>query len=154
MHGAQFVGRKPDDLTGLCIDLQDTYRTVVAANKEPPNLSTPWFAVVARPIYDIKGPESIDSYAFRAQGKWQPVQAVTALVGFDYTRERGTGWLGANFQGALTQEDEGPDATIDDDNIPNPIPPFVACWAMMSSRWIATSHAIEKAPIKAFSLPK
>jgi iron complex outermembrane receptor protein len=82
----------------------------------------PWWEN-AGPIYDIKGPESIDSYAFRAQGKWQPVQAVTALVGFDYTRERGTGWLGANFQGALTQEDEGPNPDIDDDNIPNPIAP-------------------------------
>jgi iron complex outermembrane recepter protein len=64
----------------------------------------PWWEN-AGPIHDIKGPESIDAYSFRTLLKWQPSTAFTALAAFDYTRERGTGWLGANFQGPLTQDD-------------------------------------------------
>jgi len=52
--------------------------------------------------YDIPAAENADTYAFRAQLKWQPVKEFTALVAYDYTAERGTGYLGANFYGPLT----------------------------------------------------
>lgn len=72
------------------------------------------------PIYDIKGPESIDSYAFRSTMKWQPSNAFTATVAYDFTRERGTGWLGANFQGILTREVDDAPAPIAPEDIDNP----------------------------------
>jgi len=59
----------------------------------------------AGPLYDIPAGENADSYAYRVQLKWQPVPAFTALAAYDYTAERGTGYLGANMQGPLTQED-------------------------------------------------
>jgi iron complex outermembrane receptor protein len=59
----------------------------------------------AGPLYDIPGAESADSYAYRAQLKWQPVPAFTALAAYDYTAERGTGYIGSNMQGPLTLED-------------------------------------------------
>jgi iron complex outermembrane receptor protein len=83
----------------------------------------------AGPIYHLPAAESADSYAFRNQIKWEPSQAFTALVAFDYVRERGTGWLGANFQGPLTRTNDNgtPDDTTDDfpdpyniDDIDNP----------------------------------
>lgn len=83
----------------------------------------------AGPIYHLPAAESADSYAFRSQIKYEPSQDFTALVAFDYVRERGTGWLGANFQGPLTEEDDNgtPDDQTDDiatpydiDTIDNP----------------------------------
>jgi iron complex outermembrane receptor protein len=59
----------------------------------------------AGPLYDIPAAENADAYAYRAQVKWQPVSAFTALAAFDYTAERGTGYLGSNMQGPLTLED-------------------------------------------------
>jgi iron complex outermembrane receptor protein len=60
----------------------------------------------AGPIWHLPGAESADSYAFRGQVKWEPTKEFSALVALDYIRERGTGWLGANFQGPLTREDD------------------------------------------------
>jgi hypothetical protein len=42
---------------------------------------------------------------FAGQVKWQPSAAFGVLIGHDITRERGAGWLGANFQGPLTRVD-------------------------------------------------
>jgi iron complex outermembrane receptor protein len=77
----------------------------------------------AGPLYDLRGAESADSYAFRGQVKWQPTSAFTALVGYDFTRERGTGWLGANFQGPLTQMDDNGTPGDTTDDTPNPLDP-------------------------------
>jgi hypothetical protein len=51
------------------------------------------------------------------------VQAFTALVGFDYTRERGTGWLGANFQGIFTREVDVIGPGDDSDDVPARLSP-------------------------------
>jgi iron complex outermembrane receptor protein len=56
------------------------------------------------PVYDIPAAENADSYALRAQLKWQPVKQFTALAAYDYTAERGTGYLGSNMQQPLTLE--------------------------------------------------
>jgi iron complex outermembrane recepter protein len=63
----------------------------------------------ASPLYDITPGENADTYAVRVQLKYQPTKAFTALVAYDYTAERGTGYLGANFYGPLTatQGDDG-----------------------------------------------
>jgi iron complex outermembrane recepter protein len=75
----------------------------------------------AGPLYDLKGAESADNYAFRGQLRWQPSAALRVLVGYDLTKERGTGWLGANFQGPLTRVDAaGNPAPIAPDDIENP----------------------------------
>ncbi|HKO95117.1 MAG TPA: TonB-dependent receptor, partial [Polyangiaceae bacterium] len=58
------------------------------------------------PLYDIPAAENADSYAFRAMMKWQPSKAFSALLAYDYTAERGTGYLGANMQAPLTLEDD------------------------------------------------
>jgi iron complex outermembrane receptor protein len=58
------------------------------------------------PLYDIKAAESADNYALRSTLKYRPMQAFTAIVAADYTRERGTGYLGAEFNGALTAREE------------------------------------------------
>jgi iron complex outermembrane receptor protein len=75
------------------------------------------------PIWDIPAAESADNYALRGTFKYQPTQRFTAIVAGDYTRERGTGWLGADFNGALTtrvdQNDPAtPGDTADDAYVP------------------------------------
>ena len=71
-------------------------------------------------IHDIRPAEDADSYALRAQAKWQPTPALSVLVGYDYTAERGTGWLGTNYNDYLTAEDQNgtPDDQTDDVAIP------------------------------------
>jgi iron complex outermembrane recepter protein len=64
----------------------------------------PYF-INAGPIYDIPAGENADAYGFRAQVLYQPTSRFTALLGYDLTRERGTGYLGANFLGPLTATD-------------------------------------------------
>ncbi|HKO89735.1 MAG TPA: TonB-dependent receptor, partial [Polyangiaceae bacterium] len=59
----------------------------------------------AGPLYDIRPAEDADSYAIRAQLMYQPTERFSVLLGYDYTVERGTGYLGANFFGPLTQVD-------------------------------------------------
>jgi iron complex outermembrane recepter protein len=77
----------------------------------------------AGPVYDLRGAESSDSYALRAQIKWQPSSAFSALVGYDFTRERGTGWLGANFQGPLTRLSDNGTPGDPSDDTPDPLAP-------------------------------
>jgi iron complex outermembrane receptor protein len=62
----------------------------------------------ASPLYDITPGENADTYAFRVQLRYQPTNAFKVLVAYDYTAERGTGYLGANFYGPLTAT-QGPD---------------------------------------------
>ncbi len=67
------------------------------------------YYVNAGPVYDNTAGENADSYAYRAQLLYQPTKRFTALLGYDYTRERGTGYLGANYQGPLSATDEAGD---------------------------------------------
>ena len=71
-------------------------------------------------IYDIRPAEDTDAYAFRTQLKWQPVSALSVLVAYDYTAERGTGWLGTNYNEYLTAENQNgtPNDQSDDVAIP------------------------------------
>ncbi len=59
----------------------------------------------AGPLYDIRPAEDADSWAVRAQLLYQPTQRFYILLGYDYTFEGGTGYLGANFQGPLSAAD-------------------------------------------------
>jgi iron complex outermembrane receptor protein len=61
--------------------------------------------VNAGPVYDITPAENANAYALRGQVLFQPASAFSILVGYDLTKERGTGYLGANFQGQLTAVD-------------------------------------------------
>ena len=54
------------------------------------------------PLYDIRAPEDADNYGFRGTLKYQPTERFTATVAYDLTEERGVGYVGSNFQGALT----------------------------------------------------
>jgi iron complex outermembrane receptor protein len=74
----------------------------------------------AGPVYDIRPAEDADSYALRAQLEWQPTPALSVLVGYDYTAERGTGWLGTNFNEYLTAENQNgtPNDQSDDVAVP------------------------------------
>jgi iron complex outermembrane receptor protein len=75
--------------------------------------------VNAGQIHDIRPAEDADTYALRGQLRWQPTKALNVLVGYDLTRERGTGWLGTNFHEYLTAENEnGTDDNGDDIPIP------------------------------------
>jgi iron complex outermembrane receptor protein len=78
----------------------------------------------AGPLYDITPAENADAYALRGQALWQPVKSVTVLVGYDFTRERGTGYLGANFNGPLTATDTSGALTAPDgtpSSLTNPV---------------------------------
>jgi iron complex outermembrane recepter protein len=66
----------------------------------------------AGPLYDITAAENANAYALRGQVLWQPVKPLTVLLGYDLTREGGTGYLGANFYGALSAGN--PDFDIDE----------------------------------------
>jgi len=68
------------------------------------------------PVYDIRAPEDADNYGFRASFKYQPSPRFTAILGYDLTAERGVGYVGSNFQGAITD----PDANIDPNDVDNP----------------------------------
>jgi iron complex outermembrane recepter protein len=75
----------------------------------------------AGPVWDLKGAQSADDFAIRATARWQPVKAVDVTVAYDYMREAGTGYIGANWNGALTRvNDNGTPADTTDD-IPDPV---------------------------------
>ncbi len=59
----------------------------------------------AGPVHDIRAAEDADAWAIRAQMLYQPSKAFSALLGYDRTAERGTGYLGANFLGPLEATD-------------------------------------------------
>jgi iron complex outermembrane receptor protein len=67
------------------------------------------YFVNAGPLYDIPAGENANAYAYRLQLLYQPTQRFSALLGYDYTHEGGTGYLGANFQGPLTATQTVPD---------------------------------------------
>jgi iron complex outermembrane receptor protein len=75
------------------------------------------------PLYDIRAPEDADNYGFRGTLKYQPTERFTATVAYDLTKERGVGYVGSNFQGALTNVNNN--GTPDDptDDTPAPLSP-------------------------------
>jgi iron complex outermembrane recepter protein len=75
------------------------------------------------PIYDLKPAESEDTYALRAQAKWQPIPSLSVIAGYDIVVERGTGSLGSNINGALIREDDNGTPTNLLDDIPAAIAP-------------------------------
>jgi iron complex outermembrane receptor protein len=77
----------------------------------------------AGPLYDIKAAESENSYAYRGQLKWQPIDPLSITVGYDFVAERGTGWLGANHNEPLTHRNENGTPNDVTDDIPETIPP-------------------------------
>lgn len=68
------------------------------------------------PLYDIRAPEDADNYGLRGTFKYQPSSRFTAVVAYDLTAERGVGFVGSNFQGAITDAD----ANIDPNDVDNP----------------------------------
>jgi iron complex outermembrane recepter protein len=73
------------------------------------------------PIRSIKAGESADDYAVRLTTKWQPTSAFSATVSYDYLRERGSGYTGANYQNLLTRiDDNGEPAPVDPNSLDDP----------------------------------
>jgi iron complex outermembrane receptor protein len=73
------------------------------------------------PVYHIPAAESADNYALRGTFKYQPSEAFSATLAADYLRERGTGYLGAEFNGRLTARgdvNDTPDDPSDDPFLP------------------------------------
>jgi iron complex outermembrane recepter protein len=78
------------------------------------------FSEAHSPYYDNAGPvaniipnETGDILAYRAGVKWNPIKAITVLVGHDLTVDRGTGFGGSNYGPALR-------AGLLPDEVPNP----------------------------------
>jgi iron complex outermembrane receptor protein len=75
------------------------------------------------PLYDIRAPEDADNYGLRATFKYQPSQRFTAVVAYDLTAERGVGFVGSNFQGAITNTDDNGTPGLPGDDTPAPLSP-------------------------------
>jgi iron complex outermembrane recepter protein len=75
------------------------------------------------PLYDIRAPEDADNYGLRGTFKYQPTQRFTAVVAYDLTAERGVGFVGSNFQGALTNVDNNGTPGDTTDDTPAPVNP-------------------------------
>ncbi len=75
------------------------------------------------PIYDMRAAQDEDAYAFRGSFKLQPIRPLSIVASYDFVAERGTGYIGANFDDPLNnQNDAGtPNNTLDD--FPDTIPP-------------------------------
>jgi iron complex outermembrane receptor protein len=55
----------------------------------------------AGPVYTLSPAESADSLAYRASLLYEPIKAVKITLQHDYTQEKGTGYSGSNYYGAL-----------------------------------------------------
>ncbi|HEU4578641.1 MAG TPA: TonB-dependent receptor [Polyangiaceae bacterium] len=75
------------------------------------------------PNYDLRAPQDEDTYAFRGQLKWQPVKALTIVAGADFTAERGTGYIGSNYDDALNHVNDNGTPNDTTDDTPAPITP-------------------------------
>ena len=77
----------------------------------------------AGPIYDIRAPEDADNYGLRGTFKYQPTTRFSATLAYDLTAERGVGFVGSNFQGAITHVDDNGTPGNPDDDTPAPLDP-------------------------------
>ncbi len=75
----------------------------------------------AGPIHDIVPSENADAYALRGTFRYQPTVRFNATLAYDLTAERGTGYLGSNFQDALTRMDDNGTPDDPDDDVPDPV---------------------------------
>jgi iron complex outermembrane recepter protein len=75
------------------------------------------------PIYDLRPPQDEDTYAFRGQLRWQPLKQLNIVGAYDFTAERGTGYIGANYNAALNRVDDGGTPNDLTDDVPDPIDP-------------------------------
>jgi iron complex outermembrane receptor protein len=75
------------------------------------------------PVYDLVPPQNEDTYAFRGTVKWQPVKPLVILAGYDFIAERGTGYIGANFNDPLNNQNDNGTPTDTTDDFPETIPP-------------------------------
>jgi iron complex outermembrane receptor protein len=79
--------------------------------------------VNASPLYDIKGPQAEDAYAWRAQVKWQPAPVFSVVAGYDIVKERGTSYVGANFDPLFRRENENGTPGNQMDDLLHPVDP-------------------------------
>src|SRR5690606_32090334 len=75
------------------------------------------------PLYDLVPPQNEDMYAFRGQVKWQPAKPLVILAGYDFVAERGTGYIGANFDDPLNNLNDNGTPTDMTDDTPDAILP-------------------------------
>jgi len=75
-------------------------------NREP-------FYTNGGPVHTLQASESADTIAYRASAKAIPIDRVTLVLAHDYLSEKGTGYSGSNFAGALA-------AGLLPDEVPNP----------------------------------
>jgi iron complex outermembrane recepter protein len=70
----------------------------------------------AGPINHIPGSQNANDTAFRATLRWKPTTAWDITLGYDYLRENGLGYVGANVIGLLNRMNDGgtPGYTADD----------------------------------------
>jgi iron complex outermembrane receptor protein len=75
------------------------------------------------PIYDIRPAQAEDAFAYRAHLKWQPVPSFSILASSDLIKERGTSYVGANFDALFRRlNDNGTPAVATDDYL-DPVDP-------------------------------
>jgi iron complex outermembrane recepter protein len=77
----------------------------------------------AGPFYDIRAPQAEDAYAYRAQVLWQPAPAFSVLAGYDIVKERGTSYVGANFDPLFRRVNDGGTPTDLTDDLLHPVDP-------------------------------
>jgi iron complex outermembrane receptor protein len=68
----------------------------------------------AGPIQELEGAQSADNYAIRSILKWQPIQPLEITVAYDYLAERGSGYLGSQFNAELNREDPVDPNSVED----------------------------------------
>lgn len=88
------------------IPIGDTFAVRLAGFSE---VHDPYYQNVG-PVQSITAGENADAFAYRVQAKYEPTDKFSVLVGYDITKERGTGYTGANYQGPLTdlvRDEEG-----------------------------------------------
>jgi iron complex outermembrane recepter protein len=77
----------------------------------------------AGPLNDLRGSQDEDLYAMRLSAKWQPTTRFSALASADFTREAGTGYIGANFNTALRRQNDNNTPAIPADDFLDPVDP-------------------------------
>jgi iron complex outermembrane receptor protein len=77
----------------------------------------------AGPLYDIKAPQAEDAYAYRAHLKWQPVPSFSVLASSDLIKERGTSYVGANFDALFRRRNDAGTPAVAADDYLEPVDP-------------------------------
>jgi iron complex outermembrane recepter protein len=73
------------------------------------------------PIKSLKAGESADDYAVRLTTTWKPSSELSVTASYDYLREQGAGYTGANYQNLFTRtDDNGEPAPLDPNSLDRP----------------------------------